>query len=174
MPLVLLSAAGYEARERLRDGRVATLRAIRADDKARVLAAFRALAAQSIYTRFFSMKRELGAEDLRRLTEVDQVRDVALVAVQGDEETFIGGGRYMASGAGAEVAFTVAEDYKKLGIASRLLRHLAGIARGNGVARFEAFVLPENAAMLGVFERSGLPMRTRRESGQVVVTLELG
>jgi GNAT superfamily N-acetyltransferase len=159
--------------ERLRNGQTVTLRAIRPDDKERVLKAFHALEAQSVYTRFFSMKRELGAEDLRRLTEVDQVRDVALVATAGEEETFIGGGRYVSDGAGAEVAFTVAEDYKKLGIATRLLRHLAGIARGNGIARFEAYVLPENAAMLGVFERSGLPMTTRREDGQVRVTLRL-
>jgi GNAT superfamily N-acetyltransferase len=162
----------YRALEKLRDGQTATIRAIRADDKERVLAAFRALAAQSIYTRFFSMKRELSAEDLRRLTEVDQVREVALVAVSA-EERLIGGGRYLSEGGSAEIAFTVAEDYKKLGIATRLLRHLAGIARGNGVARFEAYVLPENEAMLGVFRRSGLPMAADREQGQMRVTLRL-
>jgi hypothetical protein len=33
--------------------------------------------------------------------------------------------------------------------------------------------LPDNAPMLKVFERSGLPMTTRREAGVVHVTLDL-
>ena len=33
--------------------------------------------------------------------------------------------------------------------------------------------LAENKAMLGVFARSGFPMRTRREDGAVHVTLSL-
>lgn len=168
----MAGAGAYRALEKLRNGETATIRAIRADDRDKVVKAFHALAAESIYTRFFSMKRELSAEDLRRLVEIDYVRNVALVATI-DDNALIGGGRYMASGDAAEIAFTVAEDYKKLGIASRLLRHLTAIARGNGVARFEAFVLPENSAMLGVFERSGLPMHTRRQEGQINVRLEL-
>ena len=47
-----------------------------------------------------------------------------------------------AAGRTAEVAFTVEEDYQGQGIASRLLAHLSSIAREQGIARFEAFVLP--------------------------------
>ena len=163
----------YRALEKLRNGETATIRAIRADDKERVLKAFHALDAQSIYTRFFSMKQELTAEDLRRLTEIDHVRDVALVATI-DGETLIGGGRYVSGdGASAEVAFTVEEDYQQLGIATRLLRHLVRIGRENGIKEFEAYVLPENTAMLGVFERSGLRMHTQRRGGEVYLRLEL-
>ena len=136
-----------------------TIRAIRADDKERVVRAFHALERDSIYTRFFTAKRELTADDLRRLTEVDQVRDVALVATVGTDEVLIGGGRYMSSGAAAEIAFTVEEDYQGQGIASRLLRHLARIGRGNGIAQFEAHVLAQNASMLGVFGAAGCAPR---------------
>jgi RimJ/RimL family protein N-acetyltransferase len=55
-----------------------------------------------------------------------------------------------------------------------LLQELAAIARARGIARFEAFVLPENASMLGVFERSGLALKRQREDGVVRLTLELG
>ena len=44
-------------------------------------------------------------------------------------------------------------------------------SRANGLAEFIAEVLPENAAMLKVFERCGLAMTTRRERGVVHVGL---
>ena len=166
-----MHAADFRAIERLRDGTEVTVRAIRADDKERLLKAFRALERQSVYTRFFTAKSELTAEDLRRLTEVDHRRDVALVAIL--EETIIAGGRYLSTGTSAEIAFTVEEDFQRQGLASRLLRHLAHIARANGIARFEACVLAENGSMLGVFRRSGLPMRQERAGGEWRVTLEL-
>jgi RimJ/RimL family protein N-acetyltransferase len=168
-----MDTAGFRKVEHLRNGTRVTIRAIRADDKPRVVSAFQALEPDSVYTRFFSPKKELSAEDLKRLTEVDQMRDVALVATIGTEETFIGGGRYVSSGSAAEIAFTVEEDYQGQGIASRLLRHLVHIARANGIARFEAHVLAGNEPMLGVFRRSGLRTTQRRADGEWLVTLEL-
>ena len=50
---------------------------------------------------------------------------------------------------------------------------LVGIARGQGIARFEAEVLAGNAAMLSVFESSGLPMTKTQEDGVVSVELDL-
>jgi hypothetical protein len=53
------------------------------------------------------------------------------------------------------------------------MRHLVVIARDAGMKALIAEVLPVNASMLKVFERSGLPMTTRREGGVVHVTLDL-
>lgn len=90
----------------------------------------------------------------------------------------IGAGRFVATGNAdppdrAEVAFTVEEDYQGLGIASRILRHLAGIARRTGISQFHAEVLPDNAGMLAVFARSGFPVRQKQSEGIVHVTLSL-
>jgi len=161
----------YRATEKLRDGTVATLRSIRPDDKERLLRAFRALEPESVYRRVFSAKSDLSAEELRRLTELDPGREAALVATLEDE--IIGVGRYVVAGDGAEVAFTVEEDYQGLGIATRLLRHLVTLARKSGIREFEAFVLPGNSAMLGVFERSGLAARVSRQEGQLRVKMRL-
>jgi GNAT superfamily N-acetyltransferase len=160
---------------RLRDGTEVTIRAIRPDDKERMRSAFLALDAQSIYTRVFSAKKDLSADELRRLTEVDPAEELALVVTtgSGDAERIIAGGRCIGSGDTAEIAFAVEEDYQRLGLASRLLRELAQMARAKGVERFEAYVLPQNASMLGVFRRSGFAMTTKREDGIVRVTLEL-
>jgi len=161
---------------RLSDGTEVSIRPIRPDDKVRLRAAFHALDPQSVYTRAFTAKKELSAEELGRLTDVDPAKEVALVVTigSGAAERIIAGGRFFASGDSAEIAFTVEEDYQGRGIAGRLLRELAGIARTRGISRFEAYVLPENASMLGVFERSGFAVTKKREDGVLRVTLELG
>ena len=102
---------------------------------------------------------------------------VATIGAPGDE-TVIAGGSYSthagADGApSAEIAFLVEEDYRGNNLAGRVLAHLATIARGQGIRRFEADVLAENKAMLVVFERSGLPMRKSRDGGVLHVTLDL-
>jgi len=169
----------FAVTETLRNGVTVTIRALHADDRERMANAVRNLDRESIYTRFFSY-RELTEAGLDRIMRFDPDQEVALVVTTGAgaDETVVGSGRYIVSGtegAGrtAEVAFVVEEDFHGLGIAGRVLRHLAAIARERGIASFEAEVLPENKAMQAVFARSGLPMRTRREDGIVHVTLAL-
>ena len=170
-----LKTAQYLVRETLNDGSPVTIRAARPDDKERIVTAFLALGPRSIYARFFHAKTELSEQELRLLTEIDYVSAVVLLATIGaqPQETVIGLGRYVASGRGAEVAFVVADDYVGRGIGGRLLDHLTHIARENGMAKFEADVLEDNAAMLAVFRDSGLPMTTTHADGITHVTLLL-
>ena len=53
------------------------------------------------------------------------------------------------------------------------MRHLIAIGREAGLREFTAEVLPHNEAMLQVFEKSGLRVSMKRESGTVHVTLGL-
>ena len=73
----------------------------------------------------------------------------------------------------AEVAFAVIDAYQGQGIGSMLLRHLAAMAQAAGVKELIAEVLPENAPMLKVFERSGFPMTVTRAGGLMHITLRL-
>jgi GNAT superfamily N-acetyltransferase len=164
----------------LKDGTVVTIRAIRRDDSGRLLEAFGSLDRESVYTRFFSYKRELTETELKQFTDVDFDHVVALVATTTTEdvETIIAGGRYITDDApgptrSAEVAFTTEENYQGRGIARLLLRHLVRIARENGVSRLEADVLAGNQPMLTVFRRTGLPIQQRSEGGVIHVTLSL-
>ena len=160
----------------LKNGTVVTLRRLRTDDRARMAQAVRGLDAQTIYTRLFSHRKELTEAGLDRLMRVDDEGEVVLVATTGTgaDEAIVGGGRYVVSGEGrAEVAFTVEEDYHGQGIAGRLFATLADVARGRGIAVFEADVLAENPSMLRVFERTGLPLRKRNEGGTVHLELTL-
>jgi len=170
----------YFVNDTLRNGMAVTLRAIRPEDKIRLVSAFRSLERETIYTRFFQYVKELTDQDLKRATEIDFDQEVALVVTvnPGDEETIIGTGRYIVFeetdvGRNAEVAFIVEEDYQGLGIASRIFRCLVQIGRQNKVSRFTADVLSGNQAMLRVFANSSLPMKQQRDGAVVHVTLQL-
>jgi RimJ/RimL family protein N-acetyltransferase len=172
----MTSARDYHADEKLRDGTPVALRAVRPDDRPRLVEAFNKLGAETLYTRFFSSKHSITDADLSQGIDVDFVRNVTLVVTLGPGETIIGAGRYIGIGDGpeAEVAFTVEEDFHGQGIATLLLDHLVRIGRTSGFARFSAEVLAGNRSMLRVFERSGLPMTKSRDEDVVHVTLSLG
>jgi GNAT superfamily N-acetyltransferase len=173
-----VSAAGYSAVERLRDGRTLEIRALRPADRAEFLAAFERTSEESRYRRFFAPKRGFTEKEIEFYLNVDFVSHVALVAGleegEGERRVIAGGARYIASEPGrAEVAFAVDDLHQGLGIATHLMRHLVLIAREAGISELVAEVLPDNAPMLKVFERCGLAMTTRREPGVVHVTLAL-
>jgi GNAT superfamily N-acetyltransferase len=170
----------YAATETLRDGTSVTVRALRADDRERMARAIRGLERESVYLRLFSYRDELTEAGLERVMRFDPDAEVVLVATvgAGDAETIVGSGRYVvadraATPRTAEIAFVVEEDYQGQGLGGCLLRHLAAVARAQGIAAFAAEVLAGNPGMLRVFARAGLPMTTRREGGVVHVELAL-
>ncbi len=165
----------YFVRESLRDGTPILIRAIRPDDKARLLKHFQSLSDLSKYHRFFGLKRTLDELDLRHLTELDFANHVGLAAIiEAGDERFIGVGRYLRGDAPeAEVAFAVLDEHQGRGIGTLLLRHLAQIARSAGIRRFSAVVMGDNKQMLEVFANSGFLTHDSYESGVVRVTLDL-
>jgi RimJ/RimL family protein N-acetyltransferase len=171
-----MTPADYSTRETLRDGRTVGIRALRPDDRASMVELAGRMSEEARQLRFFTPKRGFSEQEIDYYVNVDFVSHVALVAVmdEGGAPRLVGGGRYIVATPGvAEIAFGVDESCQGLGIASLLLRHLADIARDAGLREFFAEVLPENTAMLKVFQRSGLPMRRRHEGGVVDVELSL-
>jgi acetate---CoA ligase (ADP-forming) len=73
----------------------------------------------------------------------------------------------------AEVAFAVGDRLQGRGIGTRLLERLAAHAASVGIAEFLAEVLPQNAAMLGVFRDAGFEVRRTLEGGVVEVRLRI-
>ncbi len=168
--------AQYSATEVLRNGRRIEIRAERPEDREAVLAAVHRTSAQSLFRRFFAVKRNFSEQEISFFFNIDFVTHVALVAVvqEGEKPTIVGGSRYIVSEPGrAEVAFAVIDEYQGQGIGAKLLKHLIAIARAAGLKEFTAEVLPENAPMLKVFEKSGLALTKKREPGVVHVALDL-
>ena len=173
--------ANYSVAEPLRDGRSMTVRAIRPADKGHIAEQVKSLSPETVYLRTFAPKRALDDRDLRRMTDVDFEKIVALVAViaESGQEMIVGGGRYFRIGTGsgaksAEVAFLIGDQYQGLGIGSRIFRHLTAIARATGIETFEAIVLPSNEGMLRLFDRSGLKVTKKQVEDIVQVTIDTG
>lgn len=168
---IVTDPAHYSVEEILRDGGSIYVRAIRPDDRERLLEHFKGLSEESVYHRFFGVKRSLSEAELTRLTELDFRNHVALVAtlLENGQERIIGVARYIRNDdpSRAEVAFAVLDAHQGRGIATLLLEHLRRIAHASGVKEFQADVLGDNKRMLEVFARSGFNVRRTSAAGVV-------
>ena len=171
-----MDAANYAVTEVLRSGCRVKIRAQKPEDRAEMLAALGRTGARSLYRRFFTPRRSFSEREIAFFLNVDFVNHVALVA-EIDESVrpvIAGGGRYIVVRPGtAEIAFTVIDQYQGQGIGAALMRHLATIAKSAGIKNLIAEVLPDNIAMLTVFEQSGLPATVTREPRLTHVNLRL-
>lgn len=68
----------YFVNDTLRNGTPVTIRAIRPEDKTRLVSAFKKLDRESVYTRFFQYVTELTDQALKRATEMDFDRERSL------------------------------------------------------------------------------------------------
>jgi RimJ/RimL family protein N-acetyltransferase len=172
----MVQARDYSTTEALRDRRTVVVRALRPEDRAGLLAAVSRTSDQSLYRRFFAFKRGFTDQEVDFYVNVDFVSHVALVAVLEEDgrPVIVGGARYIVIRPGqAEVAFAVDDAHQGKGIGAALMRHLVALARQAGLKELTADVLPDNTAMLKVFETSGLGITTWRESDAAHVLLQL-
>ncbi len=154
----------------LHDGEVVRVRPVQATDEKAVWTLLDHLSLESRRRRFFT-----AAPDLSRAahwaTEANPDR-AGLVAETASGEIVGHGVVIRARGESAEVAFEVAEDHRRRGLAGSLLDRLARAARDLGITVLQAYVLPENADMLGVF-RDHFPTQEQTQDGVVCVTIAI-
>ena len=156
----------------LRDGRTLRLRPPARDDAEGLLAFFGGLSQRSLYLRFHGFAA-LGPRLVEALVEPDwHERGTLLGAlVDGDGERVVAVASYvrLRDSKLAEAAFTVADEHQGRGIGTRLLEQLAARAAEVGIERFVAFVLPDNRAMVGVFEAAGFELTRTLDGGELEV-----
>jgi len=158
-------ASEYEMTERFKgpDGSIDVhFRLIRPDDTDRIKELFYDLSEESIYFRFLTPLKSLRRQTLQDFYNVDQSRDISVVAViksgeEGETETIIGAGRYLLNRNTneAEFALLVQDEYQGKGIGTYLLNHLMRIAKSKGVEAFIAYVHPQNQPMIRFIHRTG-------------------
>jgi RimJ/RimL family protein N-acetyltransferase len=132
----------------LRDGTTIAVRALVPEDRELIAAAFARLSDRSRYLRFFSPVPRLTTRMLDALTDVDQVRHVALVAIH--DEACIGVVRYVVDRRDptlADFAITVIDAHQGRGLGRALTSELARVAHARGVRRFTLDIHPENRVM---------------------------
>jgi acetate---CoA ligase (ADP-forming) len=156
----------------LRDGRTLRLRPPTGDDADALLTFLGALSQRSLYLRYHGLP-ELKPRLVESVIEPDWHERGALLGALVDEdgERVVAVANYvrLRDPKLAEAAFAVADEHQGRGIGTRLLEQLAGRAAEVGIERFVAYVLPDNRAMLGVFESAGFELTREREGGEVEV-----
>lgn len=176
-PVAYLGADNPESWEcdvLLRDGATMHLRALRSSDREQLNAMHERSSERTHYRRFFSAMPHLNEELLERLTNVDQSNRVAIVCENTNGICAVGRYDRTPGSASAEVAFTIDDMNQGRGIGTLLLDHLVAIATKRGIERFDAYVLAENAEMLGMFRRSGFAVSTTFDDpGVRLVTIDL-
>ena len=158
----------------LSDGGTAHLRPIRPDDVEQLRSLHGRLSPESIYFRFFSPIPRVPEPQLHRLAEVDYRDRFALVAeLDAVVVAVVRYDRKSEDPVAAEVAFVVADDQQRRGLATVMLEHLAAVARSNGIERFDAETLPDNRAMMDVFRHAGFEVSSRFDRGVIEVSFPL-
>jgi RimJ/RimL family protein N-acetyltransferase len=162
----------------LRDGRRVSIRAICPGDQEDLRESFTRLSFEARYTRFMRAIKELPRDVLERAVAPVAGRELALVAIAGGGETaeIVGGARYFVQpgATSCEFGITLADDWHRVGLASRLMRALIEAARAHGLKQMEGFVLAANEPMLRLARRLGFEVRSSSEGPAVkLVRLDL-
>jgi RimJ/RimL family protein N-acetyltransferase len=160
----------------LRTGERVLLRAIGPADKQALVHGLHRMSPKSRYRRFFSPVEELGASQLRYLTEVNHHTHEALIAINPNTGDPVGVARFIRSGDDsevAEVAIAVVDDWQGRGVGTELLLALCDRASEEGVRRFSASVLESNKPMLGLLRDLGDVEVLGREQEVVELLMDL-
>jgi acetyltransferase len=136
------------------------------------------LSPESGYQRLMSARR-LSAAEIRRFTDIDYEREMALIAttpVNGRERQ-IGVARYVKdenTPGEAEFAIVLADDWQGRGLGRKLLGSLFVAARANGVRRAVATTMSSNGGMLALARRLGFTLAPNPAAPAITsLTLEL-
>ena len=165
--------AGLETRKTLKDGLEVKIRPIKPSDEDMMRRLFYNFSDESKYFRYFAPKPIMPHKEMQKYVSIDyrEVLSVVAIAEKGRNERIIAEARYAYDKRtdAYEIAFIVDEDFQGHGIATFLCDYLIKIARDRGIARFVAFVLPRNEAMLKVFDKCIVkPVRSFEENTYVL------
>jgi ribosomal protein S18 acetylase RimI-like enzyme len=140
------------------------IRPIRPSDK-RALVRFHArLSPDALYRRYHGAKGELSQDELRFLTETDEVTHIARVAV--DQEGEIDAVARVVHG---EIAVIVADGRRHAGLGHRIASAVIGaFGEQSSGGEVTAYVQPDNGRALRLFARLGARRRRRLEPGGAV------
>ena len=158
---------------RLRDGASLVIRPITPEDRELLRTGFERLSEQSRYMRFQTPLPALSEQQLSYFTDIDHHDHEALVALDPANGNGVAVARYVRINEDvAECAVVVADDWQGRGVATVLLDRLVERAREEGIDRFTALVLAENAEALRLLEHLGDTVQ-RRAGPQVELDIEL-
>ena len=164
--------AGIPCTSHVVNGTRVAVRPMRSEDLPLEADFVRHLSRETRYQRFMVTMNELPQAKLHYLTEVDQLRHVALVATADCEgrQVQVGVVRYIVhpAGTGCEFAVAVDDAWQGSGLAGILMHALIDVARSRGLATMEGLVLATNTGMLKFARQLGFRLQRDPEDRESV------
>jgi acyl-CoA hydrolase/RimJ/RimL family protein N-acetyltransferase len=165
-----------EAVVEIDDGSELYVRPIRLTDEALMRDLFYSLSDEAVYHRFFHVVKSMPHTQVQKFLQIDYQTTLALVATSSREpdSPILGVGRYNLNPKTnlAEAAFVVRDEIQGKGIGTALFHALAEAGRSRGLRGFTAQVMPDNHAMLQVFNKVFPKVESRMEEGAYLLSME--
>jgi len=136
---------GCETRFELRNGRRVLLRPIRPSDEPLMKELFKTFSEETVMYRFFGVIKEMSHKELARYCNVDQDKEVAIVAEidENGRKRLIGVVRLAIEpdGKTGEIAFVVGDPWQNLGLGSKMVDYLIDIGKAKKLEIIYALML---------------------------------
>ncbi len=143
----------------LNDGRQVTLRPIRPEDEPLEFELWETFSPETFRYRFFGPPRKVTHEEMVRYTNIDYRREMAMIAelVEGGKRKMIGVGRLIVDpdGESGEFAAVVGDPWQGLGLGTKLLDSVIGIAVDKGLRRIHGLIQGDNYKMIHICREMG-------------------
>ncbi len=143
----------------LKDGTQVYFRSVQPTDEPRMKDLLYDLSRETVYYRFMSQQNRFTHKQIQDFVYIDHRKDVAIVGTvpeaHGDDIICVGRYYLDEETNRAEVAFIIRDDWQNKGLGTYLYRHMAEIAKRNGIAGFTAEVLRSNNRMQTIFIHAG-------------------
>jgi RimJ/RimL family protein N-acetyltransferase len=134
------------------------VRPLAEEDRRPLVEFFARLSERSRYQRFMTAKPALTRRDVEMLTDVDHRAQEVVIAVDPDDGRVVAEARYAQwprEPDVADVAFVVADEWQRQGIATMLAAEIVRLARASGFRRLTASTFGDNAGARAVLRRVG-------------------
>ena len=155
------------------DNQTVTVRPAKPVDERRIQEHFYNLDKTDVVARFFHEKTSFVHSEMGKVSQVDYIKDLTLVAVVGEFGfgRVVGVGEYLLDPSDnmAEVAFSVSREFKRKGMGKILMKKLCHAAREKGIAGLFAYTSLDNKAMISLFNT--LPFKVKRSFEDDMVVL---
>ncbi len=148
-----------------------TVRPAQADDEPALAEFFRHLTEEDLRFRFLTSVRQVSHERLVEMTHVDHDRTENFLAfVPGDHRVIATGMLTVNSNPErGEVAIATRADYRRRGVARRLLEHLTQHASARGMSMVESIASRDNCALIQLEQKLGFSVRPLPEDPTLVL-----
>ncbi|MFT7315606.1 MAG: acyl-CoA hydrolase/RimJ/RimL family protein N-acetyltransferase [Paraglaciecola sp.] len=154
------------------------VRPIKAIDEDLLRDFFHKLSDHNVYMRYFSPMRSLPQKVLKRFSDIDYSKDMALVALYPPETAqheIVGIAQWVLDTDDniPEIAFQIRDDWQGQGLGVFFFKRLVKMAKACKIRLIKADVLADNKAMNKVFEKMGVPFKRTLSFGVFTYVFDL-